>query len=106
MYALYLVDEVVDLFEPQIPWVHCFVLPEPCTVRSERDPFSCANSPVTTLFKAVDWSRAVNVVIGDLFIEVGQGPGITTLFTSTPGKILPRVQSDANIADILGLRKS
>jgi hypothetical protein len=34
----------------------------------------------------------------------GHGPGVTTLFTSTKGLIEPVVDSDANIAKIMGLR--
>ena len=34
----------------------------------------------------------------------GHGPGVTTLFTSSNGKIIPRIDSKANIATILKLK--
>jgi len=34
----------------------------------------------------------------------GHGPGVTSLFTSTTGKIIPKIDSNANLAKILKLR--
>jgi hypothetical protein len=37
-------------------------------------------------------------------VTAGHGPGVTRLFTSGTGKILPRIDPDANIAKIMNLR--
>lgn len=37
-------------------------------------------------------------------VIAGHGPGATTLFTSTTGKIIPKIDPDANIAKIMSLR--
>lgn len=37
-------------------------------------------------------------------VTAGHGPGVTRLFTSSTGKILPKIDPDANIAKIMGLR--
>ncbi len=37
-------------------------------------------------------------------VTAGHGPGVTRLFTSSTGKILPEMDPDANIAKIMGLR--
>ncbi len=51
-------------------------------------------------------AMSVGIIVHSDCVTSGHGPGVTTLFTSTTGKILPRVQSNANIADILGLARS
>jgi hypothetical protein len=47
---------------------------------------------------------SVGVVVHTDCVISGHGPGVTTVFTSSTGKISPRLQADANIADILNLR--
>lgn len=37
-------------------------------------------------------------------VSAGHGPGVTSLFTSTTGKIIPQIDSNANLANILKLR--
>ena len=37
-------------------------------------------------------------------VSAGHGPGVTSLFTSTNGKIIPQIDSGANLAKILNLR--
>lgn len=37
-------------------------------------------------------------------VKAGHGPGVTSLFTSTTGKLIPKIDSDANLAKILELR--
>lgn len=37
-------------------------------------------------------------------VTAGHGPGVTRLFTSSTGKISPKIDPDANIARIMGLR--
>jgi len=37
-------------------------------------------------------------------VTAGHGPGVTRLFTSSAGKILPKIDPDANIGKIMGLR--
>ncbi|MGQ9515010.1 MAG: DUF4438 domain-containing protein [Thermoproteota archaeon] len=51
-------------------------------------------------------AMSVGIVVHSNCVISGHGPGVTTVFTSTNGKIKPRIDSKANIADILGLRKS
>jgi len=46
----------------------------------------------------------VGIVVHSDCVVSGHGPGVTTLFTSTNGKIVPRIDSDANIARLLKLR--
>lgn len=47
---------------------------------------------------------SVGIVVHTNCVTSGHGPGVTTLFTSSSGKILPKIDSKANIADILKLR--
>lgn len=47
---------------------------------------------------------SVGVVVHTDCVISGHGPGVTTLFTSSAGKILPKIQADANIAYMLKLR--
>ena len=46
----------------------------------------------------------VGVVIHTNCVTAGHGPGVTTLLTSTNGKILPQITPKANIASLLNLR--
>jgi len=46
----------------------------------------------------------VGIVVHSDCVTAGHGPGVTRLFTSSKGKILPRIDPDANIAKILKLR--
>ncbi|MEM3566463.1 MAG: DUF4438 domain-containing protein [Candidatus Bathyarchaeia archaeon] len=47
---------------------------------------------------------SVGIVVHTNCVTSGHGPGVTTLFTSPNGKIIPRIDSRANIACILKLR--
>jgi hypothetical protein len=47
---------------------------------------------------------SVGIVVHTNCITSGHGPGVTTLFTSSTGKIVPKINSKANIALILKLR--
>lgn len=51
-------------------------------------------------------AMSVGIVVHSSCVLAGHGPGVTTLFTSTTGKILPKIHARANIADILNLRSS
>jgi hypothetical protein len=46
----------------------------------------------------------VGIIVHSDCVISGHGPGVTTLFTSTTGKIEPAIDADANIATILNLR--
>jgi len=46
----------------------------------------------------------IGVVIHTNCVTAGHGPGVTTLLTSTQGKILPQITPKANIASLLNLR--
>ena len=46
----------------------------------------------------------VGIVVHTNCVTAGHGPGVTTLFTSTAGKIIPEINSEANIAKLLKLR--
>ena len=46
---------------------------------------------------------SVGVVVHSCCATAGHGPGVTTLFTSTVGKIAPAVKSDANIGRVLNI---
>ncbi len=48
---------------------------------------------------------SVGIVVHSNCVTSGHGPGVTTLFTSPDGKIMPSIDSEANIAKILKLRK-
>ncbi len=48
---------------------------------------------------------SVGIVVHTNCIIAGHGPGVTTLFTSSTGKIIPRIEKKANIANILKLRR-
>jgi hypothetical protein len=47
---------------------------------------------------------SVGVVVHTNCVTAGHGPGVTTLITSRDGKIIPEINSKANIASILKLR--
>jgi len=46
----------------------------------------------------------IGIVVHSNCVTSGHGPGVTTLLTSRSGKIVPKIDSDANIAKILKLR--
>jgi len=46
----------------------------------------------------------VGIIVHSDCASAGHGPGVTTLFTSTNGRIAPRIDPGANIARILKLR--
>ena len=46
----------------------------------------------------------VGIVVHTNCVTAGHGPGVTSLFTSTTGKIIPRMDAKANIAKLLNLR--
>ncbi len=46
----------------------------------------------------------VGVVIHSNCVTAGHGPGVTTLMTSSVGKIIPEISAKANIASLLNLR--
>jgi hypothetical protein len=48
---------------------------------------------------------SVGIVVHTNCVVAGHGPGVTTLFTSPKGKIIPKIDKKANIASILKLRK-
>lgn len=47
----------------------------------------------------------VGIVVHTNCVISGHGPGVTTLFTSSNGKIIPKIDRKANVATILKLRK-
>jgi hypothetical protein len=47
---------------------------------------------------------SVGIVVHTNCVTSGHGPGVTTLFTSSTGKIIPKIDAKANIASILRLR--
>jgi len=47
---------------------------------------------------------SVGIVIHTNCVTAGHGPGVTTLLTSAKGKIIPQINSKANIATLLKLR--
>jgi len=47
---------------------------------------------------------SIGIVVHSDCVISGHGPGVTTLFTSTDGKLLPKIQPNANIARLLKLR--
>ncbi|MEM0057640.1 MAG: DUF4438 domain-containing protein [Candidatus Bathyarchaeia archaeon] len=47
---------------------------------------------------------SVGIIVHTDCVSSGHGPGVTTLFTSSKGKIIPRIDSKANIAYLLRLR--
>jgi hypothetical protein len=49
-------------------------------------------------------AMSVGIVVHTNCVSSGHGPGVTTLFTSSDGKIIPKIDSKANIASIAELR--
>lgn len=47
---------------------------------------------------------SVGIVVHTNCVTSGHGPGVTTLFTSTTGKIIPKIDGKANIATLMKLR--
>lgn len=47
---------------------------------------------------------SIGIVVHSNSVTSGHGPGVTTLFTSTNGKIIPKIDAKANIASMLKLR--
>jgi hypothetical protein len=47
---------------------------------------------------------SVGVVVHSNCVTAGHGPGVTTLMTSSDGKIVPQINRLANIASLLKLR--
>jgi hypothetical protein len=47
---------------------------------------------------------SVGVVVHSNCVTAGHGPGVTTLMTSSDGKIVPQISQDANVASLLKLR--
>lgn len=47
----------------------------------------------------------VGIIAHSDCVTAGHGPGVTRLFTSSTGKIIPKIDQDANIAQILNLRE-
>jgi len=47
---------------------------------------------------------SIGIIVHSDCVTSGHGPGVTTLFTSSKGKIVPKIGSDANIAKMLKLR--
>jgi len=47
---------------------------------------------------------SIGIIVHTNCVTAGHGPGVTTLMTSPDGKIVPQIDSDANIASLLKLR--
>lgn len=47
---------------------------------------------------------SVGVVVHTNCVTAGHGPGVTTLMTSSDGKIVPQINQNANVASLLKLR--
>ena len=47
---------------------------------------------------------SIGIIVHTNCVTSGHGPGVTTLFTSSSGKIIPKIDSKANIAWLLKLR--
>jgi hypothetical protein len=50
-------------------------------------------------------AMSIGIVVHTNCVISGHGPGVTTLFTSSRGKIVPRIDDKANVALLLKLRK-
>lgn len=46
----------------------------------------------------------IGIVVHSDCVTAGHGPGATRLFTSSTGKIIPKIDRNANIAQVMGLR--
>ncbi len=51
-------------------------------------------------------AMSVGIVVHSNCVSAGHGPGVTTLFTSSAGKVVTRIDDKANIAWILKMRKN
>ena len=49
-------------------------------------------------------AMTVGIIVHSNCVTAGHGPGVTRLFTSSKGKIVPKIDPEANIAKILKLR--
>jgi len=49
-------------------------------------------------------AMSVGIIVHSDCVTSGHGPGVTTLFTSSMGKIVPKIDPNANIAMLLKLR--
>ncbi len=49
---------------------------------------------------------SVGIVVHTNCVSAGHGPGVTTLFTSRTGKIVPKIDAKANIATLLKLKRA
>ena len=47
---------------------------------------------------------SIGIVVHTNCVIAGHGPGVTSLMTSSKGKIIPKIDKDANIANLLNLR--
>jgi len=47
---------------------------------------------------------SIGIITHSACVVAGHGPGVTTLLTSREGKIIPRIDPNANVAKILNLR--
>ena len=50
-------------------------------------------------------AMSIGIVVHTNCVSSGHGPGVTTLFTSSRGKIVPRIDNRANVALLLKLRE-
>jgi hypothetical protein len=48
---------------------------------------------------------SIGIIVHSDCVIAGHGPGVTTLFTSSSGAIVPRIDPKANIANLMQLRK-
>jgi len=48
---------------------------------------------------------SIGIIVHSACVIAGHGPGVTTLLTSSEGKIIPRINPNANIAKMLNLRR-
>ena len=46
----------------------------------------------------------IGIVVHTNCVTAGHGPGVTSLLTSSTGKIIPQINEKANIASLLKLR--
>ena len=48
---------------------------------------------------------SIGIVVHSNSVTSGHGSGVTAFFTSSTGKIVPKIDSETNIAILLNLRK-
>jgi len=46
-------------------------------------------------------AMSIGIVVHTNCVSSGHGPGVTTLFTSSHGKIVPRIDNKANVVALL-----